>query len=207
MTTEHIPSFIQALEPVVNHYGYFAVGGLLLIEDFGIPVPGETTLIAAALFAGLGHLNIFGVVGIGFLGAVIGDNIGFAIGHFGGHPLIMRFGKYVLLTPKRFAKAEAFFSRQGGKIVLVARFIDGLRQANGIIAGVSEMRWRTFLAYNVVGALLWVSTWSAIGYFGGSHIETFLRYQLYVTIACVVGAISYFVYKRYTRAAESKQEK
>lgn len=205
MAAEHIPSFILALEPVVNHYGYFAVGGLLLAESFGLIVPGETTLIAAALFAGLGHLNIFGVVAIGFLAAVIGDNIGYVIGYYGGHPLIERYGKYVLLTPKRFAKAEAFFNRRGGKIILVARFIDGLRQANGIIAGTSEMKWHKFLVYNIVGAIIWVSTWSTIGYFGSNYIETFLRLQLYVTLASLVGFVSYLVYKRYFKVTKIKQ--
>lgn len=203
MAAEQIPSFIQALGPVVDHYGYFAVGGLLLIEDFGIPVPGETTLIAAALYAGLGQLNIFGVVAVGFAGAVIGDNIGYAIGHFGGHPLIERYGKYVFLTPARFAKAEAFFNRRGGWIVLVARFIEGLRQANGIIAGASTMRWPTFLIFNIIGAALWVTVWSLVGYFGGSHIQTFLHYQLYVTIAVAVAVVGYFVY----RFVKKRQEK
>lgn len=204
MAVEHIPDFVRAFQPIVDQYGYFAVGGLLLVEDFGIPVPGETTLIAAALFAGLGQLNILLVIVVGLLGAIIGDNIGFAIGHFGGHPLIEKYGKYVFLTPQRFAKAEAFFNRHGGKIVVVARFIDGLRQANGIIAGVSEMKWRRFLIFNVIGALLWVVTWALVGYYGGTHIQTFLHYQLYITIGFLVAVVCYFVYRRYRKASEAK---
>ncbi len=196
---QHIPSLIQALEPVIHSYGYWAVGGLVLLEDFGIPVPGETTLIAAAFFAGLGQLNIFLVVLIAILGAVIGDNIGFAIGKFGGHPLAERFGKYVWLTPERINQAEQFFNRYGGRVVIVARFIEGLRQLNGIIAGISEMRWRKFLLFNCIGATIWVSIWSAIGYYSGEHIETFLRYELYLTaavLAIIVGYISYRIIYR-----------
>ncbi|HEY1835584.1 MAG TPA: DedA family protein [Candidatus Saccharimonadales bacterium] len=195
-TAQHVPAFINALAPVVNQYGYLAVGGLITLEDFGVPAPGETVLIAAAFFAGLdGHLNIFLVALVAFVGAVIGDNIGFAIGQYGGHPLAERFGKYVFLTPARIAKVETFFSRHGGKVVAIARFVEGLRQANGIIAGLSEMRWPKFLAFNVLGAALWVSLWSTVGYFGGSHIGTFLRYQLYLTIAVAAALVLFIAYK------------
>jgi membrane protein DedA with SNARE-associated domain len=183
MHTEHIPSVIQALAPTVDKYGYWAVLGLLILEDFGVPAPGETVLIAAAFYAGLGHLNIFLVVLVGFVGAVIGDNIGFAIGEYGGHPLVERFGKYIFLTPARIHAAEEFFNRHGGKVVVAARFVEGLRQANGIIAGLSDMRWLKFILYNMLGAAIWVACWSGIGYLGGNHIDTFLRYQLYLTVA------------------------
>lgn len=192
---ENVPQVIQALAPVVNQYGYFAVGGLVLLEDFGIPVPGESVLIAAAVFAGLGHLNILLVVLIGFAGAVLGDNIGFAIGNYLGEPLVERYGKYVFLTPARIKKATDFFDRQGGKVIIIARFVEGLRQANGIIAGLSEMRWPKFLTFNVIGAALWVALWSSVGYFGGSHIQTFLRYQLYFALAVGASVIAFIIYK------------
>ena len=172
-----------------------------MLEDFGLPVPGETILSAAAFFAGIGQLNILLVLLVGFLGAIIGDNIGYAIGYYGGHPLIERFGKYVFLTPERFARTEAFFKKHGGKVVIVARFIEGLRQLNGILAGVSEMLWQKFLIFNAIGAVLWVSLWSAVGYLGGSHIDTFLRYQLYITIAAIVGVVGYVVYRKLKRCA------
>lgn len=192
---QHIPGFIQALAPVIHRYGYLAVAGLLLLEDFGVPAPGETVLIAAAFYAGLGQLSLPLVIIIGIIGAVIGDNIGFAIGHFGGHPLVLKFGKYVFVTPERLDKTEKFFNRQGPKIIVVARFIEGLRQLNGILAGISEMTWPVFLLYNVIGATLWVGVWSAVGYFGGSHIELFLRFQLYISIAALVAVIGYFGYR------------
>lgn len=193
---QHIPAFINALAPLINKYGYLGVLFLVMLEDFGLPVPGETTLIAAAFFAGVeGQLNIFLVAVVAFFAAVIGDNIGFAIGHYGGHPLIERYGKYIFLTPERVAKAESFFNRHGGKVIVIARFVEGLRQANGLIAGLSEMRWLKFTMFNAIGAALWVALWSVIGYLGGSHIQTFLRYQLYVTIAFVIGIILFITYK------------
>ncbi len=168
-----------------------------MIEDFGVPVPGETVLILAAVYAGAGRLNILVVALLGLCGAVLGDNVGFAIGHFGGRPLAERYGRYVFLTPERLDKATRFFERHGGKIIIVARFIEGLRQANGIIAGTSGMRWTRFLIFNTIGAALWVVVWTSIGYFSGSHIDTIYkyatRYLTYVAIGLGVLLLVYIV--------------
>ena len=109
----NLPGFLNVVAPYLDHYSYWAVLLLVMLEDFGIPVPGETILIAAAIFAGAGRLNVVVVGLVGFGAAVIGDNIGFAIGHFGGRALALRWGKYVFLTEERLAKAEYFFDHQG----------------------------------------------------------------------------------------------
>ena len=170
--TPHLPGVLHTLEPTLNHYGYLAVFGLVLLEDFGIPVPGETVLILAAVYAGAGRLSVWLVGLLGFLGAVVGDNIGFAIGHFGGRRLVERYGRYIFLTPERLDRATAFFERHGGKIIIVARFVEGLRQANGIIAGISGLHWARFLLFNAIGAALWVGVWTSVGYFSGNHITS-----------------------------------
>jgi membrane protein DedA with SNARE-associated domain len=184
---QHLPGVLHSLEPTLNHYGYLAVVGLVLIEDFGVPVPGETVLILAAVYAGTGRLNVVLVALLGFCGAVLGDNIGFAIGHFGGRRLAERYGRYIFLTPARLDKATDFFERHGGKIIVVARFIEGLRQANGIIAGTTGMHWARFLFFNAIGAALWVAVWTSVGYFSGSHINAIYndatRYSTYLAIA------------------------
>jgi membrane protein DedA with SNARE-associated domain len=187
-----------------------AVFGLVALEDFGVPVPGETVLILGAVYAGAGRLNIVLVCLLGFLGAVLGDNIGFAIGHFGGRRLVERWGRYVFLTPERLDKATGFFERHGGKIIIVARFIEGLRQANGIIAGTTGMHWARFLLFNAIGAALWVAVWTSIGYFSGSHINAIYdaatRYSAYLAIAAgvlIVGFIARRVYR--ARAARPRQ--
>jgi membrane protein DedA with SNARE-associated domain len=191
-----LPAFMHALAPIIDKYGYVGVGTLVMLEDFGVPVPGETVLVAAAFFAALGgSLNIFLVAAVGFVAAVIGDNIGFAIGKYGGHPLVERFGRYIFLTPARIAKVERFFRRYGGSVVVIARFVEGLRQFNGIVAGLSEMPWPAFLAFNTIAAALWVAVWSSVGYFGGNHIETFLKYQLYLAIVSVVALAIFVGYK------------
>ena len=167
-----LPGVLAALAPYLAHYGYVAVGGLLLVEDFGVLVPGETVMIAAAVYAGAGRMNIAAVVIIALIAAITGDSIGWAIGRYGGHRLLARYGRYVLLTPPRVARAEEFFARHGNKIVPVARFFDGLRQANGIIAGMSGMPWPRFLALNALGAALWVGAWTTAGDLAGHHIGT-----------------------------------
>jgi membrane protein DedA with SNARE-associated domain len=201
--TPHLPGVLHSLEPTLNHYGYLAIAGLVLVEDFGVPVPGETVLILGAVYAGTGRLSIFLVVLLGFLAAVLGDNIGFAVGHFGGRRLVERYGRYIFLTPERLDRATGFFERHGGKVVTIARFVEGLRQANGIIAGISGMHWAKFLAFNALGAALWVGVWSAIGYFSGNHItsiyNTASRYSTYLAIAVglfIIGFIARRLLKR-----------
>jgi membrane protein DedA with SNARE-associated domain len=192
-----LPGFLGSLAPVLDHYGYLAVGGLVLVEDFGVPAPGETVLIAAAVYAGAGQLNIVLVALIGFLAAVVGDNIGFAIGYFGGRRLALRLGRYVFLTPQRLDTAERFFTRHGGKVVTIARFVEGLRQANGIIAGITGMPWRRFLGYNALGAALWVGLWVTLGDVAGNHIttiyDTIQRFSLYVLIGVGVLIVALIV--------------
>jgi membrane protein DedA with SNARE-associated domain len=203
-----LPGFLNAVGGQLNHYGYWAVLVLVMLEDFGIPVPGETILIAAAIFAGAGKLNVVLVGVVGFIAAVLGDNIGFAIGHFGGRALALRWGKYIFLTEERLNKAEYFFDHNGARIIIVARFIEGLRQANGIIAGITGMHWRRFLVFNAIGAALWVGTWVTLGYVAGNHIGTIYhditQYSLYALIALVlvvVALVIRHVLRRRRRAA------
>jgi membrane protein DedA with SNARE-associated domain len=194
-----LPGFLNTLAGPLGHYGLWAILVLVLVEDFGIPVPGETILIAGAIYAGSGRLNIVAVGVVGFIAAVIGDNIGYAIGRFGGRALVERWGKYIFLTPARLDKAEAFFARHGGKIITVARFIEGLREANGVIAGIADMHWLKFFFFNALGAALWVGTWVSIGYFAGQHITTIYndvtRYSLYVLIAAILLIAAWILFR------------
>ena len=191
----HLPGFLNSLAGPLNHFGYWAVLLFVMIEDFGVPVPGETILIAASVYAGAGRLNVVLVGVIGFAAAVIGDNIGFAIGHFGGRAVVLRWGRYVRLTEQRLDKAEDFFHRHGGWIITFARFIEVLRQANGIVAGTTGLRWRRFLAFNALGAALWTGTWVTLGYLAGSHIATIYhyitQYSYYLLIAAAVVLAGY----------------
>ena len=198
-----LPGVLGSLAPLLNHYGYLAIAGLILVEDFGIPAPGETVLIAGAVYAGAGQLNIVVLIVVAIVAAVLGDNIGYAIGHFGGRPLVLRFGRYIFLTESRLNTAERWFTRRGGVVVVFARFVEGLRQANGIIAGITGMPWPKFLAFNTLGAALWVGVWAGLGDLAGTHItviyEQVRRYQIYVLIALgvvVAALIIWHVFRR-----------
>jgi membrane protein DedA with SNARE-associated domain len=205
----HLPGVLHDLEPTLDKYGYLALG-LIFLEDFGVPVPGETVLIIAAVYAGTGRFSVWLVALIGFLAAVLGDNVGFAIGHFGGRPLAERYGKYILLTPERLDKTASFFDRHGGKVIVIARFVEGLRQANGIIAGITGMHWARFVPFNMLGAALWVALWVSIGYFSGSHIDTIYntatRYEAYFGIAVGLVILA-FIGRRVWRWRKRQRER
>jgi membrane protein DedA with SNARE-associated domain len=206
----HLPGFLDSLRPVLDQYGYLAVTGFVLLEDFGVPVPGETILILGAVYAGTGRLQIWLVGVLGFLGAVIGDNVGFAIGHFGGRRLVERYGRYVFLTPERLNKTTNFFERRGARIIIIARFIEGLRQANGIIAGISGMHWARFVAYNAIGAALWVAVWACVGYFSGNHLTSiynaFTSAGVYALIAAGV-LLAAYIARRVMRTRRRRAER
>ena len=205
-----LPGFLNALSGILQQYGLWAIGLLITLEDFGVPVPGETILIAGAIYAGAGKLNIVALGVVAFVAAVTGDNIGFAIGHFGGRALALRFGRYVFLTEERLDKAERFFDRRGSIVITFARFVEGLRQANGIIAGITGMHWLRFLVFNAIGAVLWVGTWVTIGYFAGNNITTIYHYitlySYYVLAGLVVLIVGYIVWRRRRRRAAAASE-
>ncbi|MEO8851564.1 MAG: DedA family protein [Allobranchiibius sp.] len=194
MSSPQLPGVFASLAPLLNHYGYLAVAGFVLLEDFGVPVPGETILIAAAVYAGAGQLNIVVVGLLAVAAAVLGDNVGYGLGRFGGRALVLRFGRYVFLTEKRLATAEKWFARNGGKVVIVARFVEGLRQANGWVAGITGLPWLRFLIFNAVGAVLWVGAWLTAGYISGRHIDTVYgaisRYLVYLVIAAIIAVLA-----------------
>ncbi len=167
-----LPGVFGALAPVLDAYGYLAVGGFVLLEDFGVPVPGETILVAGAVYAGAGRLSLVGVAVVAFVAAVVGDSIGYGIGRHAGRRLVLRYGRYVLITRERLDHAERAVRRHGAWIVAIARFVEGLRQANGIVAGIADMGWaRRFLPANVAGAALWVGTWVTVGFLAGAHLD------------------------------------
>jgi membrane protein DedA with SNARE-associated domain len=196
--TAPLPGFLSSLAGPLDHYGYWAIALLLLLENIGIPViPGELALIAGAIFAGTGRagLNVVLVGIVAVCASFAGAEIGYLIGKYAGRELILHYGKYVLIKPHHLDRAEAITSRYGGIVVVVARFIVGLREANGIIAGITQMRWITFMIFNAIGACAWVATWLTLGEVAGDHIATIYaninRYFLYVLIVVVVLLAAY----------------
>ena len=175
-------------------YGYWAVFFGVMLENAGVPVPGETILLIAGYFAARGHFHLALVMLIAATGAVIGDNIGFAIGHHYGRGLLLRFGRFFFLTPKRLAHMENYFTRYGNKTILVARFITGLRVFAALLAGASKMPWRVFFVYNVAGAILWSIVITTLGYLFGQSLPLLVKWvgrsgTVLLVVAVIVGVI------------------
>jgi membrane protein DedA with SNARE-associated domain len=166
-------NLVTALKPYLVEYGYWAVFAVTLLENLGVPAPGQTVLITAAILASQGDMNIFSLILTGWAGAVIGGATSYALGRFGGRALILRYGHHVLLTQRRLEYVEGFFQRHGGVVVVVARFFEVLRQINGIVAGTARMPWWRFLIYNILGGALWVGFWGMLFYQLGERAKNF----------------------------------
>lgn len=189
-----LPGIFASLAPTLDRFGYAAIVVLVGLEGIGIPLPGQIILIAGGIYSASGHLNLALVLLAGLLAAVGGDNAGYAIGRYGGRELVSRFGPYMFLTTDRLARTERFFARRGHIVVSVGRFVDGLRQASGIAAGLARMDWRRYLAYNGLGSAVWVAVWVFAGYFAGNHIAELYggleRYGAYLLATCAAVAVA-----------------
>lgn len=157
-------SGLDALLDLIGRYGYLVVFFGVMLESAGIPLPGETILIASGALVHRGVLDFGDALAFGALGAVIGDQLGYWIGRFGGRPFVLRWGGYVLITPERLGQAERFFARQGGRAVFLARFVTGLRVFGALVAGTSHMPWRKFTLYNALGGTIWAAAAVSLGY-------------------------------------------
>ena len=168
--------------------GYLAVAFFVAIESLGVPFPGETMLITAAVFAATGHLSIFGVILAAIIGAVVGDNIGFGIGWYGGYPILRRYGKYVRLDQAKLKVGRYIFMRHGAKVVFFGRFVSVLRTYAAFLAGTNHMRWRRFLVANALGAIVWATLYGVGAYLASATIA-----KLNTPVAIALGVIAVVV--------------
>ena len=166
-----IAQLISDAEPLIRHYGVLVVTVVLTFESFGAPLPGESLLIVASVLAGRGDISFPALLFFAWLGAVLGDNIGYVIGKMLGRAAILRYGQKIGLTTDRLQKIEEIFTRFGPATVAFARFVNILRQLNGVVAGTLNMDWRRFLIFNALGGALWVLFWGFAGFFLGEHIS------------------------------------
>ena len=182
----------------LESYGYLVVFLLVLIESIGVPVPGETALIGAALYAGSTHnLEIWGVIAAAAAGAIIGDNIGFSIGRYGGARLLLRYGHKIGLHENRLKIGIWLFRRHGGKVVFWGRFVSVLRTWAAFLAGTNKMPWRRFLFFNAAGGIVWATLYGLLYYFFGSVLSK-LSTTINVTLAVLGlgGIIAFIVWSR-----------
>jgi membrane protein DedA with SNARE-associated domain len=205
-----LPSFLNSVAGPLDHYGIWAIALLLLLESIGVPViPGEFAMIAGAIYAGSGRLNVVAVGVAAVIASFVGAEIGYGIGRLAGREVVLRYGKYVFIREHHLKRAEQVVSRYGGLVVIIARFIVGLRELNGIIAGVTGMRLATFTLFNAIGAVAWVATWVSLGYLAGDHIDAIYRdvsrYSLYVLIALVVALAAYITRRVMKRRSDQQK--
>ena len=154
----------QWIADLFARYGYAVVFVGVLLENAGLPVPGETVLLAGAALSRSGRLFLPWIVAIAVVGAIVGDNIGFLVGRRGGRALVERHGPRIGLSHARLAQFDRFFDRHGAKTVFIARFVTGLRVFGALLAGTSGLPWGRFLLYNATGAVAWAATFGAVGY-------------------------------------------
>ncbi|HEX3818892.1 MAG TPA: DedA family protein [Candidatus Sulfotelmatobacter sp.] len=180
-------SILDLLRNAVVHYGYWAVGAALLLENAGIPVPGETILLIASFLAYSQHeLQLSWIIVVATLAATIGDNLGFALGYYGGRPLFERYRSFFRIPEATLDRGEKLFTRYGAVTVFFARFLFGMRIIAGPMAGVLRMPWRKFLTYNFLGAAVWVTVISGAGYLFGQHWGRLQRNIKRLDVAVVI---------------------
>ena len=174
------------VEGFIASAGYPAVFALVGAESLGIPLPGETALVLASIYAGTTHrLSPWLIFAVAAAGAVIGDNIGFWIGVTGGYRLARRYGPKVRLDERKLKVARYLFDRHGAKLVFFGRFISVLRTYAAFLAGTTRMRWPRFLVANAAGGIVWAAIYTAAGFFAGGVLQ-----RLSLTIDLVLGGIA-----------------
>lgn len=162
-------TILGVVTDLLQSYGYLAVFAFIALESLGIPLPGETTLIAAALYAGsTQHLNIVIVALIAASAAIVGDNAGYWLGHVGGRGLADRYGRYVRLDATKLKVGRYLFDRHGVKVVFFGRFVTVLRTYAAFLAGMNKMPWSRFLVWNVAGGVVWTAIYAFGAYVLGS---------------------------------------
>ncbi|MEV6929808.1 DedA family protein [Dactylosporangium sp. NPDC051485] len=177
-----------------ERYGYPALALLVLLEGLGIPTPAVSVVVAAAALAAHGHMSLTAVVAVTLVAAAAGDNLGYLVGRRAGRPLLRRLGK-------RGEKAERFVATRGRNIIVVARFIDGLRQTNGLLAGATGLPWGQYAIRDGIGAVLWTALWVTVGAVAGNNLGRIERYRLPVAIAVGVVATGFLIWYLIKRRA------
>ena len=176
----------EALQNLVSTHGYWVIALIVGLESMGIPLPGETILVLAAIYAAADpNLNIWLVIAAAGIGSIIGDNLGYWIGKHYAYALLVRYGRHIGMSVPRIKLGQYLFREHGGMVVFLGRFVALLRILAAFLAGVNRMRWRDFLVANAAGAILWAATFGFGGYFFGR-----LLFQLHAAMAGVVFSLA-----------------
>ena len=203
-TVRRFERALARVQPLLARYGYGAAFAAVMVEGMGIPTPGQTLLMAGALEAAEGRMNIAVLLFVVTAAAALGNSVGYAVGRWGGRVALNK----LKVNSQRQQRLEDLFKQRGGLVVLLARFLDGLRQLNGIVAGVLQMPWWTFTAYNVAGAILWTCSWGLATYFLGRDLHFiaafFHRHSRLLYVLSVIAFAALLMYMLRLRNAHSE---
>jgi len=198
------------LEHLVVTYGAWLVAGVVGLESMGVPLPGETTLVTAALYAGsTGRLSIITVLFAAAAGAIVGDNVGFWIGRTFGYRWVLRHPRVLRLTPRRLKVGQYLFLRHGGKVVFFGRFIAILRAFAALLAGLNRMPWRRFLIFNMLGGIVWALAFGGGAYAFGDTLTNVLG-QTGIVLSAAAAAlvvVGILLARRYERRLSEEAER
>lgn len=200
----------SGLTHLLTTYGYIAVLVFVSIESIGIPFPGETMLLVAAIYAGTTHhLSIPLIIVAAATGAILGDNIGFLVGREGGYRLLRRYGRYIRLDERKVKLGFYLFRKHGGKVVFFGRFVAILRTLAAFLAGTNRMRWPRFLLFNALGGIVWATVYGLGGYFLGDNIHRLTGPVSIITIVLAILIILAFLIflRRHEHRLEDEAEK
>ncbi len=162
---------LEKIQEIAHQYGYWAIFMGILLENLGIPLPGETVTLVGGFLAGSGQLNYWFVLTSAILGAVIGGTCGYWIGRYMGWPFLLKLGRFLRIPEERLEESKNKFSENAGKAVFFGRFIALLRILAGLLAGISEMSYGKFFLYNLAGAIVWASVMVTLSFFLGRIVS------------------------------------
>ena len=194
-------TIFQTLSDFFSRYGYWVVFFGVMLENAGIPIPGETVLLFAGFLAYHGEIDLFPSILVAIAGATLGDSIGFLIGHYGGRPFVDRFIRRFPIVRKSFDHSQELFLKYGQWAVFIGRFITGLRMFAGVIAGLFRMPYRRFLFFNFTGATVWAIAIIYVGFLFGSSWQLVEQHLLEVNeiamaavaVAVLIGVATYYL--------------
>jgi membrane-associated protein len=195
-----LPDLFEVLRNHFTTHGYWTLAITLLLENAGIPLPGETMLLFASFLAFQHHeLNLGLIILVATAACTLGDNLGYWIGFHGGRPLLHRYQNFFRVSDEKIGRGEKLFKRFGPATVFFARFVFGMRVIAGPLAGVLRMRWRRFVVFNFLGAAVWVTVISCVGYLFGQHWHRLLQFvgRANAVVFIAAAVVVWFVWRRY----------
>lgn len=196
-----MPDFLSPalLHQLMHTYGLWVLFGVVMAESMGIPMPGETALVSAALYAGATHnIELVHVIAVAAAAAIVGDNIGYLIGHTIGLKLLTKYGRYIRLDEGRLKVGQYLFLKHGGKIVFFGRFVAFLRAFAAVLAGANRMSWPHFLVMNAAGGICWAMLFGCGAYFFGERIKTVAGpLSVILLIGALVAVIAGYLFFRH----------